>query len=156
MKKSLLALAAVAAATLATVPAEARVRAGVLTCQVAPGVSVVVGSQKSVNCQFKSARGYTERYVGRVTRVGLDVGFTTGGTLVWAVYAPSRRGRGVLAGEYGGASAEATVGAGVGANALIGGSNRSITLQPLSVGAQQGLDLAVAVSGLQLEYARRH
>lgn len=155
MKKSLLALAAVAAATLATVPAEALVRAGVLTCQVAPGVSVVVGSQKAVTCQYKSVRGYTERYVGRVTRVGLDVGFTTGGTLVWAVYAPSRRGRGALAGEYGGASAEATVGAGIGANALVGGSKRSITLQPLSVGAQQGLDLAVAVGGLQLEYARR-
>lgn len=155
MKKSMIALAAVALAGLATVPAEARVRAGLLTCQVAPGVSFIVGSQKSLTCEYKSVRGYRERYDGRITRVGLDVGFTTGGTLVWAVYAPSRRGRGALAGRYGGASAEATIAAGVGANALIGGSHRSITLQPLSVGAQKGLDLAVAVSGLELDYVGR-
>jgi len=155
MKKSAIALAAVALAMLATVPAEARVRAGMLTCQVAPGVSFVLGSQKALDCQYKSVRGFRERYVGRITRIGLDVGFTTGGTIVWAVYAPSRRGPGTLAGSYGGASAEATVAAGVGANALIGGFRRSITLQPLSVGAQKGLDLAVAVSGMELDYVRR-
>jgi hypothetical protein len=47
-------------------------------------------------------------------------------------------------------SAEATVGLGVGANALIGGSDRSIVLQPLSVQAQQGLNIAAGVSQLQL------
>jgi hypothetical protein len=155
MKKSVIALAAVAFAAIAAAPAEARVRAGMLTCQVAPGVSFVLGSQKSLDCQFKSVRGYRERYVGRITRIGLDVGFTTGGTIIWAVYAPARPGPGALAGGYGGASAEATVAAGVGANALIGGFRRSITLQPLSVGAQKGLDLAVAVSGMELEYVRR-
>lgn len=155
MKKSVIALIAMAVAALAAAPAQARVRAGVLTCQVAPGVSFIVGSNKALTCQYKSVRGFTERYTGRINRVGLDLGFTTGGTLVWAVYAPSRRGRGALAGDYLGASAEATVAAGVGANALLGGSNRSITLQPLSVGAQQGLDLAVAVSGLTLNYAGR-
>lgn len=155
MKRSVIALAAVAFAAIAAVPAEARVRAGMLTCQVAPGASFVLGSQKALDCQFKSVRGYRERYVGRITRVGLDVGFTTGGTIVWAVYAPARPGPGALAGGYGGASAEATVAAGVGANALIGGFRRSITLQPLSVGTQKGFDLAVAVSGLELSYVRR-
>lgn len=155
MKKSLLALAAVAAAVVASAPAEARVRAGLLTCQVAPGVGVIFGSQKDVMCQYRSVRGFTERYVGRITRVGLDIGFTTGGTLTWAVYAPSRRVRGALAGDYVGATAAATVGVGLGANALVGGSNRSITLQPLSVDTQQGLDLALGVGSLQLDYVPR-
>ena len=67
--------------------------------------------------------------------------------MVWSVYAPTNRRYGALAGHYAGASAEATVGAGVGANALIGGSNRTVTLQPVSVQGQTGLNLAVGVAG---------
>jgi hypothetical protein len=61
---------------------------------------------------------------------------------------------GALAGEYGGASAEATVGAGLGANVLVGGSDRTVSLQPVSVQGQAGLNLAVGVSGLTLRPAR--
>ncbi len=153
MKKSVAMFGALALIAFAA-PAEARMRAGMLTCEVAPGVSFLVGSQKTMNCQFKSVRGRTESYVGRITRVGLDVGFTTGGKVAWAVYAPAKRGPGALAGGYGGASAEATVGGGVGANVLVGGLERSIALQPISVGEQKGFDLAVAVSGLELQAVR--
>lgn len=154
MKKSIIALGITMLAAMAATPADARVRAGMLTCDVAPGVSFIVGSQKEIFCTFKSVRGYREHYAGRISRLGLDVGYTSGGKLAWAVYAPSRPGPGALAGTYGGASAEATVGGGVGANALIGGFERSISLQPLSVGAQKGLDLAVTVSGLELRRTR--
>ena len=57
-----------------------------------------------------------------------------------------------LAGTYGGVSAEATVGLGVGANALIGGSENSIALQPVSVQAQQGVNVAVGVAALTLRF----
>ncbi len=154
MKKSIIALGALALAAFAAAPAEARVRAGMLTCQVSPGVSFIVGSQKTLDCRFKSALGYSERYAGRMTRVGLDVGFTTGGTIVWAVYAPSRPGPGALAGGYAGASAEATVAGGLDANALFGGFQNSIALQPLSVGVQQGLDVAAGVSSVELDFVR--
>ena len=70
--------------------------------------------------------------------------------MVWAVFAPTSRKTGALAGSYGGASAEATVGAGLGANVLVGGSDRTISLQPVSVQGQSGLNLAVGVSGLEL------
>lgn len=157
MKKSVLALLGLAAAGAVVVaggPAEARVRAGLLHCKVAPGVAYIIGSQKDVSCTFKSVTGRREHYTGTITRVGLDIGYTEGGEIVWAVYAPSRRGRGALAGTYVGASGEATVGAGVGANALVGGWRHSITLQPLSVGAQKGFDLAVTASGLELHPAK--
>ena len=154
MKRSIIALGALALAVFAAAPAEARIRAGMLTCQVSPGVSFIVGSQKTLNCRFKSALGYSERYAGRMTRVGLDVGFTTGGTIVWAVYAPSRPGPGALAGGYAGASAEATIAAGLDANALFGGFQNSIALQPLSVGVQQGLDVAAGVSSVELDFVR--
>ena len=52
--------------------------------------------------------------------------------------------------DDGGVSGEATVGVGVGANALIGGSSRSIVLQPISVSGQEGLNIAVGVAELRL------
>jgi hypothetical protein len=158
MKKSVTAFAGAAMAAMAvvvlTAPAEARVRAGMLTCTVEPGVGFIIGSQKSVICNFKPVRGRSEHYSGHINRLGLDVGFTTGGRIIWAVYAPAKRGAGALAGVYGGASAEATISGGIGANVLVGGFRRSITLQPVSVGSQTGLNVAVAVSGLELELAR--
>ena len=43
-----------------------------------------------------------------------------------------------------GAAAEATVGAGIGANVLLGGTEGSIQLQPVSVEGQLGLNVAAA------------
>ena len=60
---------------------------------------------------------------------------------------------GALAGDYVGASAEATAAVGVGANVLVGGSEQTMTLQPLSVQGQTGLNLALGVSKFQLRSA---
>jgi hypothetical protein len=149
-KKTLFAFAGLALAALGATPADAQTRVGMLTCTVAPGVGLVLGSQKQVNCDFRSVQGWHESYSGHITRIGLDVGFTEGGTIAWAVYAPSGGGRGVLAGGYGGATAEATVIGGLGANVLVGGLQRSIALQPVSVGAQRGLNAAAGIGGLEL------
>ena len=115
---------------------------------------MIITSNKQVRCVYTpEGRRPRESYVGAIEKFGLDIGATTGGEMVWAVYAPTRGGHYALAGHYGGASAEATVGAGAGANALIGGSRRTVTLQPLSVQAQGGLNLAVGVAGLTLHPA---
>ncbi len=162
MKKLMMALSAVGLFVMAAAPAQANVRSGVLTCRVAPSVSFVLGSQKALDCLFTSYRGRHEHYVGYISRFGVDLGFTSGGQMVWAVYAPTYhwRHRGALAGSYGGASAEATVGVGAGANVLVGGSGDSVSLQPLSVSTQQGLSAAATISGMELRpagrRARRH
>jgi hypothetical protein len=149
------AAAAISALLLAEpAAAQARVRAGTLSCGISGGVGLIVASQKSIRCVYRSIRGGREGYVGSITKVGLDVGATSGGRLVWAVYAPSRRGYGALAGDYVGGSAEATVGLGLGANVLVGGSNRTVALQPLSVQGQEGLNVALGVSELRLRPAR--
>jgi hypothetical protein len=151
MRKLIIALAALALAASAA-PSQARVRAGVLSCEVAPAVGFVIGSQRWLNCTFQSALGYRETYNGVMTRAGVDLGYISGGQLAWVVYAPARPGPGALAGGYAGASGEATLGGGLGANVMIGGIANSIALQPLSIGAQRGLNLAVGLSGLSLEY----
>jgi hypothetical protein len=160
MKKSIYALTAIAiaAALAAPLPASAqanRNKAGTLTCDISAGIGMIIASKKRVTCIFTPSQpGVREVYTGSITKFGLDIGATAGGEMVWAVFAPSDRKFGALSGEYGGASAEATVGAGVGANVLVGGSDRTVTLQPLSVQDQTGLNLAVGVAGLELRPAR--
>ncbi|HRD76341.1 MAG TPA: DUF992 domain-containing protein, partial [Hyphomicrobiaceae bacterium] len=116
-----------------------RVEIGVLTCTVAGGPGLILGSQKDMGCIFKRSDGSQERYDGRLTRVGVDIGITTTTVISWGVLAPTNLPAGALSGTYTGVTAEATIGAGLGANVLLGGSSRSIALQPVSVQAQQGL-----------------
>jgi hypothetical protein len=135
--------------------AQDRVQAGSLTCDVSAGIGLIIGSQRNVSCTFTpSVPGPIEYYTGTISKLGIDVGVTTGGVMVWAVYAPTNRQRGALAGTYVGASAEASVIAGLGANGLIGGNNRTIALQPFSIQGQVGLNIAAGVAGLDLSYVR--
>jgi len=152
------ALVGVAAVAVAgTVPADAqasRVQVGQLACSLSAGIGMVVGSQRNVNCTFQPDNGPPEAYTGTMTKIGLDVGFTSGSAIVWAVLAGTNRYTGMLTGTYTGAQAEATAGAGVGANVLIGGSGRSVALQPLSVQGQVGLDVAAGIGSLELHLAQ--
>jgi uncharacterized protein DUF992 len=154
--KSLALVAAFWGAAAACAQAQPRAtQVGTLDCNVAAGIGLIVTSQKAMVCTFTSIRGGKEVYTGTVRKFGLDIGATAGGKIIWSVFAPGRAVRGALAGDYAGGSAEATIGAGLGANVLIGGSNRSIALQPLSVSGQEGLNLAIGVADLQLRVARR-
>ena len=161
MHRSLNAFAVMAVIAAVALPAPAmaqapdRTKAGTLTCDISAGIGLIITSKKNVACMFTPLQpGPREVYSGSITKFGLDLGATTGGEMIWAVYAPSNKRFGALAGHYGGASAEATVGAGVGANVLIGGSERTVTLQPVSVQGQAGLNVAVGVAGLDLRPAR--
>ena len=134
-------------------PAQAQpgVVIGTLTCNVASGFGFVFGSSRAINCTFAGPGGRYEHYVGDISKFGVDIGFTQGGILVWTVVAPTAAlAPGALAGNYVGGTASATVGVGVGANALVGGSNSSIALQPLSIEANQGLNVAAGVAAMTL------
>jgi hypothetical protein len=152
--------ALVMSAALTTVvgPADAQprqVQVGQLTCSVSASVGLIVGSQRNVNCVFRGQPGEPEEsYTGTMTKVGLDVGFTTGGMIVWTVFADTNRQAAMLAGKYVGATAEASIAAGLGANVLVGGSQRSVALQPLSLQGQTGVNVAAGIGELDLYPAR--
>ena len=130
--------------------AQARVEVGVLTCTVRGGTGFIVGSTKDLSCRFNRP-GRDEFYHGTISKFGIDIGTTKQSSIAWAVLAPTAQlPPGSLSGNYGGVSAEATVGVGIGANALIGGSSKNIILQPLSVQAQQGLNIAAGIAALSL------
>ncbi|HVC56412.1 MAG TPA: DUF992 domain-containing protein [Stellaceae bacterium] len=135
--------------------AQGGVNVGTLTCNVSGAWGFVFGSTRSLACTF-SGLGRVEYYAGKISKFGVDIGYTQGGVLVWTVVAPTANlGPGSLSGSYAGGQASATVGVGVGANALIGGSNRTVTLQPLSIEANRGLNVAAGIAELTLGPAPR-
>jgi hypothetical protein len=140
----------------AAAQSEGRVKAGTLSCDVEGGIGMIIGSQKSVICRFEpTAPGWpSELYNGSISKLGIDIGATSGSQMVWAVFSGGSPARGALEGEYGGATAEATVAVGLGANVLVGGSDRTIALQPLSVTGQAGLNIAAGVALLRLNRVR--
>jgi hypothetical protein len=94
----------------------------------------IIGSQKLLSCSFApEGAGRREDYDGSITKFGLDLGLTRGGFMVWSV----------------------TVAAGLGANVLVGGSNRTVALQPISLGGQTGLNVAIGVAALHLGLPRQ-
>lgn len=156
----LLALAAIAIALGAALQpsaaaAQQRSQIGTLQCSLRPSVGLIVIQKQRMDCRFtRGHSGRVERYTGNITRLGINVGFTTRGKMIWGVFARSNVPTGALAGRFGGVSAGASLGAGIGANALIGGSHDSVVLQPISIQGQVGVNFAAGVAGMRLRYAR--
>jgi hypothetical protein len=129
------------------------VEVGTLSCNVSSGWGFIFGSSRSINCTFNAGQR-SERYTGTIQKFGVDIGYYHSGVLIWGVFAPtSELGPGSLAGSFGGATATAAVGVGVGANVLVGGSNKSITLQPVSIEGATGLNVAAGIGALTLKAA---
>lgn len=146
------AVAAAAALFVFTGSAEAqRARVGTLDCYSPGSVGFIIGSVTNFNCTFRpSTGGPGERYAGRISRLGIDLGFTRSIRLVWAVFAETNYRRRALAGNYVGATAGVAVGIGGGANALVGGFRNSFSLQPLSFQGDRGVNLQLTVTDFEL------
>jgi hypothetical protein len=133
----------------------ARVQLGVLECRGGASVGFIIGSVTNLGCVLRVEGMPEDRYVATIRKVGVDLGITQESALAWGVYAPvARLGPGDLAGTYAGAQGSASVGVGVGGNVLIGGSDNSIALQPLSVQGQVGLSVAAGLESLELRPGR--
>lgn len=128
------------------------VKAGFLNCNVASGWGFVLGSTHNMNCTYVDNNGTTERYSGHVDKLGVDIGYVSGGVVLWAVVAPtSNLGKGALTGTYVGVTGGATAGVGGSANVLVGGSDKSVSLQPVSFEGSAGLNVAAGLAQIVLE-----
>ena len=133
--------------------APAGIKVGTLTCNVAGGMGFVFGSSKDLSCTYQPTKAPVERYAGTISKWGVDIGYTGKGKLIWGVFAPASDVRpGALEGEYAGASAQANIGVGLGANVLIGGLDKSIALQPVSVEGSTGLNVAAGIGSISLKH----
>jgi hypothetical protein len=127
-----------------------RIKLGTLSCHETAGWGFVFGASRAVRCTFTSG-DRVEYYDGSIGKFGLDIGYQKSGVLLWAVVAPTDHyGPDALSGHYGGLTAGATIGLGLDANALIGGSTSEIALQPLSIEGTTGLNVAAGVVDLTL------
>ncbi|MDN2565120.1 DUF992 domain-containing protein [Aquibium sp. A9E412] len=153
MRKTLFAAAALALSA-APAAAQERVEIGVLDCLIDGGLDIAILTSEELACTFEPAgeQRPPETYVGSISKFGVDVGLTSESVMQWLVLAPTdvAYAPGALSGDYIGASAELTAGVGGGANLLVGGSNDTFVLQPLSLQAQTGLNVALGVAGLAL------
>lgn len=131
-------------------------KVGALTCKLSPSIGLIIGSQQRMACRFVPDGPFPEEpYAGVLNRIGLDIGISAGGVLVWGVFASTTNPRpGALAGTYGGASGGIGVGLGVGANVLFGGSGNTISLQPVSLQGSVSLNLALGIAGLTLTWVQ--
>jgi len=159
MRRSFLLAGLIAASLVASfVGASAQqrmVRVGVLECRGGASIGFVVGSVTNLGCVLRAEGMPEDRYVATIRKVGLDLGITQETALAWGVFAPvDRLGPGDLAGDYAGAQGSASVGVGLGGNVLVGGSNNSIALQPLSVQGQVGINVAAGLESLELRPGR--
>ena len=133
--------------------AQADVRVGVMTCDMDSGFGYVLGSSRDLHCTFVPAAGAPEHYAGTISKFGVDIGYVQNAVMVWTVVAPTvALPPGSLAGSYGGATASATVGVGVGANVLVGGSSDTISLQPVSLEGGTGLNVAGGFASVSLTF----
>jgi hypothetical protein len=152
--KKFLAAAAVAALglTAGAAQADSRVQVGVLTCSVDPGVGLIFGSSKDADCTFRSKGHKDEHYTASIKKLGLDIGVTARTEIAWLVFAANKTpySRKALAGNYVGASTEATLGVGLGGNWLVGGSNKSFALQPWSIQGQVGVNVSWTLTSMTL------
>jgi len=131
------------------------VQVGVLECRGGASIGFILGSVTNLGCVLRVSGFPEDRYVATIRKVGVDLGITEETALAWAVYSPvARFGPGDLSGDYAGAQGSASVGIGAGGNVLVGGSNNSISLQPLSLQGQVGLNLAAGLESLELRPGR--
>ena len=156
--RPLIILAGIAAALTASIngaSAQERVQVGVLECRGGTSIGFIVGSVTNLGCVLRVDGFPEDRYVATIRKVGLDIGITEETALAWGVFAPTKRlGPGDLSGNYAGAQGSATIGVGAGGNVLVGGSNNSIALQPLSLQGQVGLSVAAGLESLELRPGR--
>ena len=132
-----------------------RVQVGVLECRGGASIGFIIGSVTNLGCVLRVDGMPEDRYVATIRKVGVDLGITQETALAWGVYAPvARLGPGDLSGNYAGAQGSATVGVGLGGNVLVGGSDNSIALQPLSLQGQVGLSVAAGLESLELRPGR--
>ena len=132
-----------------------RVQVGVLECRGGASIGFIVGSVTNLGCVLRINGLPEDRYIATIRKVGVDLGITQESALAWGVWAPvARLGPGDLTGNYAGAQGSASVGVGLGGNVLVGGSDNSIALQPLSVQGQVGLSVAAGLESLELRPGR--
>jgi len=129
---------------------------GELQCKTIPGsgTNLFLHSTVEVKCKFSSSTaGETEHYKGETgIALGVDLSYKKESSFAFVVMAADfKKGSYKLAGKYFGAGADVTIGRGLGAGVLIGGSKKSVALQPIGISFTKGIGVSGGLTYLYLE-----
>jgi len=146
---------AVLLAAFAPGVASAGDRAGALQCRLSGNNITIIVENQALDCVFQDddERAAPVHYVGKLTKVGANLTINGPGEVVWLVAAATGHiGPGALAGDYAGPETTVKAGVGGGGALLVGGSDNTISLQPLQVEAGSGLGVTAGIESLTLVY----
>lgn len=133
------------------------IKIGTLEIQTVPGTrsGLLIRSSVDVTAVFTDTKGKKEYYVGETgVKFGINLSAKDEQAISYLVFSASsdyKTGSYALEGKYFGAKADASLGAGVGAMVLIGGFDKSFTLQPLSVETLKGWGVEAGLGYLYLQ-----
>lgn len=132
--------------------ADDKPKIGTLICDVSKGIGMIIMEKQKLSCVFTNDKTKaTETYTGSIDEFGVALGEVKEGRLVWGVLAAdSGPPAGFLAGKYAGLGEDASFGVGAGANVLAGGSQNAVSLQPISVEGETGINIAGGITTLTL------
>ncbi|KQV83550.1 DUF992 domain-containing protein [Rhizobium sp. Root1220] len=152
MSKYRIALLACSALLIPLSASAAQLEVGKLDCDISAGVGMIIESKQTVSCTFTpSLPGPAQTYKGSIDEFGLAIGDVKAGRMVWLVSSINGQPLAGLQGTYRGVAADASLGLGGGAKVLVGGSQESVSLQPLSLEGEEGVNVAVGVAALKLQ-----
>ena len=154
-------MAAAVGAVIAAAGVQAKdpgVRLGILKCdQAGTKQNLLIHSVAPFNCVF-TGDGGTEKYKAESgVGIGVDLKWDKTNQIVYTVVGATsdyKIGSYALAGKYFGGKASVALGVGGGAQVLVGGGPKNITLQPLAVDVGTGAGVAAGGSYLFLEPAK--
>jgi hypothetical protein len=160
LKKVLLCLAIATSGAMAQAHEDApegKVRAGSLICEVGPSIGLVLFSTpRKVTCTYSRAGGLDEVYKGTMKNIGINAGITAGSVIEWLVFVAtdSRGENNLMSGTYAGKELNGSIGLGGGVNFLVGGFNKSVSLQPWSIQQQVGVNFNWSLVKMKLHKVR--
>jgi len=141
---------------------EVGIKIGTLTIKSIPGTghNLIIKSSSDIEAVFTDAQGKEEYYIGEMgVKLGIDLSHKTDEELGYVVISLStdyKTGSYALQGKYFGDYASASVGgSGASVRVLVGGLNKSFTLQPLALGVNEGYGAAAGLGYLYLQKDHR-
>lgn len=135
----------------------AGIKVGTLVIKAIPSTrtNLIIKSSVEVTAVFTDANGKKEYYIGEMgQKLGVDLslkGAEELGYLVFSAATKYKTGSYAMEGKYFGTKASATVGGGVSAQMLLGGFDKSISLQPFSLGGTEGYGASLGLGYLYLQ-----
>jgi hypothetical protein len=127
---------------------------GTLDCTMGPSIGLLYGDRQQARCTFSPGpAGDKQRYIGRMSRPGVNLGIAPGSRMIWTVLSGSSPGGPPksIVGSYGGVCSDIASLRSGGEKALAGGPENSVCLQPVTTAPKRQPNLAFEITTLRLE-----